>query len=78
MATVAAPHPVKRELQRLLGGMALCAALVLGAYLLMEAQLDRMRRTQEQFHAPALSLSAGAWNCSCVRRMRSSCASISR
>src|SRR5262245_34228845 len=54
----AAPHPVKGELWRLLGGVALCAVLVLAAYLVMVGQLDRMRRTQEQFHAPALSISA--------------------
>ena len=51
-------HPVKRELWRLLGGVALCAALVLAAYLLMDARLDRMRHVQERFHVPALRQSA--------------------
>ncbi|HEU5294233.1 MAG TPA: ATP-binding protein [Burkholderiaceae bacterium] len=51
-------HPVKRELWRLLGGVALCTLLVLAAYLLMSAQLDRLRRTQEEFHALALSMCA--------------------
>jgi PAS domain-containing protein len=56
MADRTAAHPVKRELWRLLGGVALCAILVLAAYLVMDGQLDRMRRTQEQFHAPALAM----------------------
>jgi hypothetical protein len=51
-------HPVKRELRRLLGGVALCALLVLAAYLLMDVRLAGMRRTQDQFHAKALRLSA--------------------
>ena len=51
-------HPVKRELWRLLGGVALCAVLVLGAFMLLNAQLDRLHRTQERFHGPALAMSA--------------------
>jgi signal transduction histidine kinase/ActR/RegA family two-component response regulator len=53
-----AVHPVKRELWRLLGGVALCAALVLAAYVFMDAQLAALRRTQEQFHGKALTISA--------------------
>ena len=51
-------HPVKRELWRLLGGVALCAVLVLAAYVLMDLRLERMRDVQERFHAPALGQSA--------------------
>jgi len=51
-------HPVKRELWRLLGGVALCVVLLLGAFLLMDARLDRMRHVQERFHMPALRQSA--------------------
>lgn len=58
MTSARLAHPVKRELWRLLGGVALCAVLVLAAYLLMDARLDRMRHVQERFHAPALSQSA--------------------
>jgi signal transduction histidine kinase len=51
-------HPVKRELLRLLAGIALCAVAVLAAYLMMDGQLDRMRQKQARFHVPALSMCA--------------------
>jgi hypothetical protein len=51
-------HPVKRELWRLLGGLALCALMVLAAYGLMDRRLESLRRQQDSFHAPALAMSA--------------------
>jgi signal transduction histidine kinase/ActR/RegA family two-component response regulator len=51
-------HPVKRELWRLLGGVALCAFLLLVVYLVLSARIESMRRAQQEFHAKALSTSA--------------------
>jgi len=58
MADTSPMHPVKRELWRLLGGVALVALALLAAYLVMDAQLQSMRRTQERFHASALNMGA--------------------
>ena len=51
-------HPVKRELWRLLGGVALCAALLFAVFALIDLQLDRLRRTHDRFHEPAVHMSA--------------------
>jgi PAS domain S-box-containing protein len=49
-------HPVQRELLRLLLGVFVCVALLLVAYLLLNARVETLQRTQERFHAPALRL----------------------
>lgn len=53
-----AMHPVKRELWRLLAGVTLCALTLLVSYMIMELLLHRMQRTQDEFHAEALSMGA--------------------
>ena len=51
-------HPVKRELWRLLAGVAFCALGALVAYGVLDRRLQDLRLAEDRFHAPALGMSA--------------------